>query len=208
MTLARPVHLSYNQLTNMNPKIDSYIDRNPQWAEEIKKLRAIILDCGLEETLKWGSPCYTYQEHNVVLIHVFKSYCAILFFKGALLKDSKKLLVQQTANVQAARQLRFTKATEIAKLSATIKAYVHEAITVEKAGLKVQLKQTREFEMPEEFKRRLDKSARLKKAFESLTPGRQRAYLLHFSSAKQASTREARVEKYLEQILAGRGIDE
>lgn len=192
----------------MNPKIDKYIDRNPEWAEEIKRMRAIILDCGLEETLKWGVPCYTYQEHNVVLIHVFKSYSAILFFKGALLKDSKKLLVQQTANVQAARQLRFTEAKEITKLSATIKAYVHEAIAVEKAGLKVQLKQTREFEMPEEFKRRLDKSARLKKAFEALTPGRQRAYLLHFSSAKQASTREARVQKYLDQILAGKGIDE
>lgn len=192
----------------MNPKIDKYIDRNPEWAEEIKRMRAIILDCGLEETLKWGVPCYTYQEHNVVLIHVFKSYCAILFFKGALLKDSKKLLVQQTANVQAARQLRFTDAKEITKLAATIKAYVHEAIAVEKAGLKVQLKQTREFEMPEEFKRRLDKSARLKKAFEALTPGRQRAYLLHFSSAKQASTREARVEKYLDQILAGKGIDD
>lgn len=192
----------------MNPKIDKYIDRNPEWAEEIKRMRAIILDCGLEETLKWGVPCYTYQEHNVVLIHVFKSYCAILFFKGALLKDSKKLLVQQTANVQAARQLRFTEAKEITKLAATIKAYVHEAIAVEKAGLKVQLKQTREFEMPEEFKRRLDKSARLKKAFEALTPGRQRAYLLHFSSAKQASTREARVEKYLDQILAGKGIDD
>jgi uncharacterized protein YdeI (YjbR/CyaY-like superfamily) len=192
----------------MNPKIDNYISRNPEWAEEIKKLRAIILDCGLEETLKWGVPCYTYQEHNVVLIHVFKSYCAILFFKGALLKDAKKLLVQQTANVQAARQLRFTEAKEITKLSATIKAYVHEAIAVEKAGLKVQLKQTREFEMPEEFKSRLDKSARLKKAFEGLTPGRQRAYLLHFSSAKQSSTREARVEKYLDNILAGKGIDE
>jgi uncharacterized protein YdeI (YjbR/CyaY-like superfamily) len=160
------------------------------------------------EELKWGCPCYMYNDSNVVLIHVFKEYCAILFFKGALLNDPNGILVQQTENVQAARQMRFTNLKEIVKLEAAIKAYIYEAIEVEKAGLKVPLKQTKEFPMVEEFEVKLNKNKALKKAFESLTPGRQRAYLLHFSSAKLAKTREARVEKYIPQILAGKGIDD
>jgi uncharacterized protein YdeI (YjbR/CyaY-like superfamily) len=167
-----------------------------------------VLDCGLEEELKWGCPCYRYNDTNVVLIHVFKEYCAFLFFKGALLNDPNGILVQQTENVQAARQMRFTNLKEIVKLEATIKAYIYEAIEVEKAGLKVTLKKTSEFTMPEEFEKRLNKNKTLRTAFESLTPGRQRAYLLHFSSAKQAKTRESRIEKYIPQILEGRGIDD
>ncbi|MCS3798452.1 YdeI family protein [Niastella sp. OAS944] len=192
----------------MNPKCDFYFDKNEQWQKEIEKLRDIVLDCGLAEELKWGCPCYMYNDTNVVLIHVFKEYCAILFFKGALLNDPNGILVQQTENVQAARQMRFTNLKEIVKLEKTIKAYIYEAIEVEKAGLKVQLKKTNEFPMVEEFEVKLNKNKALKKAFESLTPGRQRAYLLHFSSAKQAKTREARVEKYIPQILEGRGIDD
>jgi uncharacterized protein YdeI (YjbR/CyaY-like superfamily) len=192
----------------MNPKCDFYFDKNEQWQKEIEKLRDIVLDCGLAEELKWGCPCYMYNDTNVVLIHVFKEYCAILFFKGALLNDPNGILVQQTENVQAARQMRFTNLKEIVKLEATIKACIYEAIEVEKAGLKVPLKETKEFPMVEEFEVKLNKNKALKKAFESLTPGRQRAYLLHFSSAKQAKTREARVEKYIPQILAGKGIDD
>jgi uncharacterized protein YdeI (YjbR/CyaY-like superfamily) len=192
----------------MNPKCDFYFDKNEQWQKEIEKLRDIVLDCGLTEELKWGCPCYMYNDGNLVLIHVFKEYCAILFFKGALLNDPNGILVQQTENVQAARQMRFTNLKEIVKLEATIKAYIYEAIEVEKAGLKVPLKETKEFPMVEEFEVKLNKNKALKKAFESLTPGRQRAYLLHFSSAKQAKTREARVEKYIPQILAGKGIDD
>src|ERR1044072_8149507 len=192
----------------MNPKCDFYFDENEKWQKEIEKLRDIVLDCGLAEELKWGCPCYMYNDTNVVLIHVFKEYCAILFFKGALLNDPNGILVQQTENVQAARQMRFTNLKEIVKLEKTIKAYIYEAIEVEKAGLKVQLKKTNEFPMVEEFEVKLNKNKALKKAFESLTPGRQRAYLLHFSSAKQAKTREARVEKYIPQILEGRGIDD
>lgn len=192
----------------MNPKVDFYFNKAQKWQEEIEKLRTIILGCGLEEELKWGVPSYTYNKSNIVLIHVFKDYCAILFFKGALLKDTKGILIQQTKNVQSARQLRFTNLPEITKLQATIKAYVQEAIEVEKAGLKVELKKTTEFEMPEEFKKKLAKSADLKKAFKALTPGRQRAYLLYFSSAKQVKTREARIEKYIPQILIGKGLDD
>jgi uncharacterized protein YdeI (YjbR/CyaY-like superfamily) len=192
----------------MNPKCDFYFDKNEQWQKEIEKLRDIVLDCGLMEELKWGCPCYMYNDSNVVLIHVFKEYCAILFFKGALLNDPNGILVQQTENVQAARQMRFTNLKEIVKLEAAIKAYIYEAIEVEKAGLKVPLKQTKEFPMVEEFEVKLNKNKALKKAFESLTPGRQRAYLLHFSSAKLAKTREARVDKYIPQILAGKGIDD
>jgi uncharacterized protein YdeI (YjbR/CyaY-like superfamily) len=192
----------------MNPKCDFYFDKNEKWQKEIERLRSIVLDCGLAEELKWGCPCYTYQESNLVLIHVFKEYCAILFFKGALLNDPNGILVQQTENVQAARQMRFTSLKEIVKLEATIKAYIYEAIEVEKAGLKVTLKKTTEFAMPEEFQKRLNKNKALRTAFESLTPGRQRAYLLHFSSAKQAKTRESRIEKYIPQILEGKGIDD
>ena len=192
----------------MNPKVDWYFTKAKTWKEEIEKLREIVLDCHLSEELKWGCPCYTFEKNNIVLIHVFKEYCALLFFKGVLLKDPKKLLIQQTKNVQVGRQMRFTNIKEITKLKATIKAYVYEAIEVEEAGLKVELKKTAEFEMPEEFKTRLDKNAALKKAFYALTPGRQRGYLLHFSSAKQAKTRESRVEKYIPQILEGKGIDD
>jgi len=192
----------------MNPKCDFYFDKNERWQKELEALRPIVLDCGLTEELKWGCPCYRYQDTNVVLIHVFKEYCAILFFKGALLNDPNGILVQQTENVQAARQMRFTNVKEIHKLEATIKAYVYEAIEVEKAGLTVKLKKTTEFNMPEEFEKKLNKNKALRTAFESLTPGRQRAYLLHFSSAKQAKTREARVEKYIPQILQGKGIDD
>jgi uncharacterized protein YdeI (YjbR/CyaY-like superfamily) len=192
----------------MNPKVDWYFDKNETWQKEIERMRSIVLDCGLNEELKWGCPCYQYNETNVVLIHVFKEYCAFLFFKGALLNDPNGILVQQTENVQAARQMRFTNLKEIVKLEATIKAYIYEAIEVEKAGLTVKLKKTSEFNMPEEFQKRLNKNKALKTAFESLTPGRQRAYLLHFSSAKQAKTRESRIEKYIPQILEGRGIDD
>lgn len=192
----------------MNPKVDFYFDKAQKWQEEIEQLRTIVLDCGLKEELKWGCPCYTYNDSNIVLIHVFKDYCALLFFKGALLKDPKGILIQQTANVQAARQMRFTGLQEIRKQQRNIKAYIYEACEVEESGAKVPMKETKEFEMPEEFKKQLDKSAALKKAFHALTPGRQRGYLLYFSQAKQAKTREARIGKYVPQILAGKGLDD
>ena len=192
----------------MNPKVDWYFIKNKRWQEEIETLRTIVLDCGLTEELKWGCPCYTFNKSNIVLIHVFKEYCAFLFFKGALLKDAKNILIRQTKNVQAARQVRFTNVREIVKMKATLKAYIKEAIKVEKAGLKVPLKKTAEFTMPEEFKNVLDETYALKKAFYTLTPGRQRAYLLYFSAPKQSKTRESRVEKYMQQILNGKGIDD
>jgi len=191
----------------MNPKVDFYF-RNAQWQEEIEKLRTIVLDCGLNEELKWGAPCYTFEKKNIVLIHVFKEYCALLFFKGALLHDPKSILVQQSANVQAARQIRFTNVKEIVKLKSTLKAYIYEAIEVEEAGLKVTYKKATEFNMPEEFQKKLNKSAALKTAFYALTPGRQRAYLLHFSQPKQSKTRESRVEKSMPQILNGKGLND
>lgn len=192
----------------MNPKADFYFDKNEKWQKELEKMRTIPLDCGLDEKLKWGCPCYTHNENNIVLIHVFKDYCAFLFFKGALLNDPNGILVQQTKNVQAARQIRFTNVKEIVKMEKTIKAYIYEAIEVEKAGLQVKMKKTKEFDMPEEFEKKLNKSAALKKAFYALTPGRQRGYLLYFSSAKQEKTREQRVEKYLKHILAGKGLED
>jgi uncharacterized protein YdeI (YjbR/CyaY-like superfamily) len=192
----------------MNPKVDWYFSKNEKWEKEINKLRTIILSCGLTEELKWGCPCYTHEGNNIVLIHVFKEYCAILFFKGALLSDANGILVQQTKNVQSARQLRFTDSKQIAKLEKIIKAYVYEAIEVEKAGLKVELKKVAEYTMPEEFQKKLAKSKTLKAAFEKLTPGRQRGYLLHFASAKQSKTREARIEKYIPKILEGKGMDD
>lgn len=192
----------------MNPKVDWYFSKNEKWEKEINKLRKIALDCGLNEELKWGCPCYTLQDSNIVLIHVFKDYCAYLFFKGALLNDPSNILIQQTKNVQAARQIRFTNASEITKMQPVLKAYIYEAIEVEKAGLKVNLKKTSQFPMPEEFKKKLDKNAALKKAFESLTPGRQRGYLLYFSQAKQASTKESRIEKYTKHILKGKGLQD
>jgi uncharacterized protein YdeI (YjbR/CyaY-like superfamily) len=192
----------------MNPKVDWYFSKNENWEKEISKLRTIILSCGLTEELKWGCPCYTFEGSNIVLIHVFKEYCAVLFFKGALLNDANGILVQQTENVQSARQMRFTNSKEIVKMEKVIKAYIYEAIEVEKAGLKVKLKKVAEYSMPEEFQKKLDKSKALKAAFEKLTPGRQRGYLLHFSSAKQSKTREARVEKCVEKILNGKGYDD
>jgi uncharacterized protein YdeI (YjbR/CyaY-like superfamily) len=192
----------------MNPKVDFYFNKAKKWQEEIEKLRTIVLDCELTEELKWGVPCYMFQKSNIVLIHVFKEYCALLFFKGVLLKDTKGILIQQTEHVQTARQIRFTNLREIVKMERTLKAYIYEAVEVEKAGLKVPMKKTAEFSMPEEFQKKLEKNAALKKAFHALTPGRQRGYLLYFSAAKQAKTREARVEKYIPQILNGKGIDD
>jgi uncharacterized protein YdeI (YjbR/CyaY-like superfamily) len=191
-----------------NPKVDAYVSRADKWQEEIRKLRRIILDCELTEELKWGTPCYAFQKSNIVLIHVFKEYCALLFFKGALLKDPKGILIQQTKNVQAARQIRFTNVREIAKLEPALKAYVREAIEVEKAGLKVDYKKTSEFKIPQDFQAKLDASPALKTAFRALTPGRQRAYILYFSAAKQSKTRESRVEKWMPQILKGKGIND
>lgn len=192
----------------MNPKADFFFDQAKQWQQEFEKLRAIALDTGLEEEVKWGCPCYTYHGKNVFLIHGFKEYCALLFFKGALLNDSEKILIQQSENVQASRQIRFTNLQEIIDLEKAIKMYMYESVEVEKAGLKVVLKETKEFEMPEEFQHQLDKNIELKTAFEALTPGRQRAYLLYFSAAKQSKTRESRIEKYIPQILRGKGIND
>jgi uncharacterized protein YdeI (YjbR/CyaY-like superfamily) len=193
---------------NLNPKVDAFLARAKKWNEEFDQLRAIVLDCQLTEELKWGVPCYTYQDRNVVLIHGFKEYCALLFFNGALMKDPKGILIQQTANVQAGRQIRFTSLQEIVKLKATLKSYIRDAIEVEKSGVKVDYKKTEEFSAPEEFQNKLDENPKLKTAFESLTPGRQRAYILHFSSAKQSRTRESRVEKCMPQILSGKGLDD
>jgi len=192
----------------MNPKVDWYFDKAEKWQEEIRELRRIVLDCHMVEELKWGCPCYTFEDSNIVLIHVFKDYCAVLFFKGALLKDPKGLLIQQTENVQAARQMRFTSVQEIKKLEPALKAYIFEAVELKEAGVKVDLKKTTEYKVPEEFQRKLDEQPDLKTAFEALTPGRQRGYLLHFSAAKQSKTREARVEKYIPQILDGKGLDD
>jgi uncharacterized protein YdeI (YjbR/CyaY-like superfamily) len=193
---------------SINPKVDFYFIQNKKWQEELEQLRTIPLDCKLTEELKWGVPCYTFEKSNIVLLHVFKEYCAILFFKGALLKDPKRILVQQTKNVQAARQIRFTNVQEIVKLKTTLKAYIKEAIDVEKSGLKVELKKTSEFNIPEEFQTKLDAQPALQTAFNKLTPGRQRAYLFYFSQAKQSKTRESRVEKYVKQILNGKGLDD
>ncbi len=201
----------------MNSKVDWYFSKNEKWEKETRKLRTIILNCGLTEELKWGCPCYTsptgssgrdFKESNIVLIHVFKEYCAVLFFKGALLNDAHDILVQQTKNVQAARQIRFTNMQEIVKMEKILKTYIYEAIEVEKAGLKVKLKKAAEFNIPEEFQHKLDKTRALKKAFYALTPGRQRGYLLHFSAPKQSKTRMARIEKYSQQILNGKGLND
>ena len=195
-------------MSKRNPKVDFYFTKTSTWQEAYEALRTIVLDCGLTEELKWGCPCYTLQKSNIVLIHGFKEYAALLFMKGALLKDVKGILVQQTENVQAARQMRFTSVNEIVKLKPTIKAYIKQAIEVEKAGLKVALKKPSEFNMAEEFKNALADMPELKTAFYKLTPGRQRGYLLHFSSAKQAKTREARIEKWVPQILKGKGLED
>jgi uncharacterized protein YdeI (YjbR/CyaY-like superfamily) len=190
----------------MNPKVDFYFDKAEKWQKEVEKLRTIALDCPLAEELKWGCPCYTFQESNIVLIHVFNEYCALLFFKGSLLNDPNDILIQQTKNVQAARQIRFTNLREIVKLESVVKAYIYEAIEVERAGLKVKLKKATEFPVPEEFQKRLDKKPALKKAFYALTPGRQRGYLLHFAAPKQSKTREARIDKCTPMIMQGKGL--
>lgn len=192
----------------MNPKVDFYFQKNTQWQKELEQLRTIILDCGLKEELKWGSPTYTLNNNNIVLLHVFKSYCAILFFKGALLSDPDNILIQQTENTQATKQIRFTNVMEVIEMEPKIKAYVKAAIEIDKAGLKVDFKKTDEFKMPIEFKERLDAVPSLKKAFESLTPGRQRAYLLHFSAPKQSSTRTSRIDKAMNQIMNGKGLND
>ena len=191
-----------------NPKVDFFFNKATQWQAEYKKLRKIMLDCGLTEELKWGVPCYTVEKRNVVLMHGFKDYCALLFVKGALLQDAEGILVQQTANVQAGRQVRFTSVREIAAREPILKAYVQEAITVEHAGLKVDYKKTKEFSMPEEFIDQLEEVPGLQDAFEALTPGRQRAYLLYFAAPKQAKTRVARIEKCTPQILKGKGLND
>ena len=195
-------------MDKMNPKVDAFLRRTKQWREEFELLRKIVLDCGLAEDLKWGQPCYALEKSNIVLMHGFKEYCALLFFKGALLKDAKGILITQTENVQSARQIRFKSAQEVAKLKPVLKAYILEAIEVEKSGLKVAFKKTTEFKMPEEFKNKLDENAALKTAFYALTPGRQRGYLLYFSQAKQSATRESRIEKCAKQILKGKGLDD
>ena len=195
-------------MNNQNPSVDFFFEKPGPWQKEYQLLRKIILSTGLNEALKWGQACYDLQGKNIVLIHGFKEYCAVLFFKGALLKDTQKILVQQTENVQSARQLRFTNSKEIANLQAIIKSYVFEAIEVEKAGLKVALKKTGDYTVPEEFDQKLKKNAALKKAFAALTPGRQRAYLFYFAQPKQAKTRESRIEKYIPYILKGKGLND
>lgn len=191
-----------------NPKVDFFFDKAKKWQEEFEKLRMILLDCPLTEELKWGVPCYTFEKKNIVLMHGFKEYCALLFVKGALLKDPERILITQTENVQAARQIRFTHVRKIVEMEPILKEYIYEAIEVEAAGLKVNLKKTTEFIVPEEFQNKLDEIPALRTAFEALTPGRQRAYILHFSAPKQSKTREARVEKYMQKILKGKGLND
>ena len=195
-------------MNRTNPKVDFFFSKAKQWQQEFKKLRMIILDCPLTEELKWGVPCYTFQNKNIVLIHGFKEYCAMLFVKGALLKDAAGVLIQQTENVQAARQIRFTTVREISKREPILKAYIKEAIEVEKAGLKLNYKKTSDFSVPEEFINKLEEVPGLQDAFEALTPGRQRAYLFYFSQPKQSKTRESRIEKYVPQILNGKGLND
>ncbi|MEQ8904493.1 YdeI/OmpD-associated family protein [Ekhidna sp.] len=192
----------------MNPKVNWFFEKDTKWKEEYTQLRRIALDCELTEELKWGCPCYTFKGANIVLIHGFKEYCAYLFHKGALLSDSEKILIQQTENVQSARQARFTSVKEIVDQANTLRAYIYEAIEVEKAGLKVEMKKTKEFPMPEELKTKLEEDSDFKAAFEALTPGRQRGYLLHFSEAKQSKTRIVRIEKAMPKIYEGKGWNE
>ena len=192
----------------MNPKVDFYFSKAQKWQGELEKLRKIVLECGLIEELKWGVPCYTFQKSNIVLIHVFKEYCALLFFKGVLLKDAEGILIQQTKNVQAGRQIRFTNVHEIVEKETILKAYIFEAIEVEKAGLKVKFKERTELIFPIEFQKKLDEIPALKDAFDALTPGRQRAYSLYFTEPKQSKTRESRVKKCMQQIFNGKGLNE
>jgi uncharacterized protein YdeI (YjbR/CyaY-like superfamily) len=195
-------------MNGMNSRVDAFLGKAKKWREEFEKLRMIVLDCGLTEELKWGKPCYTFEQSNIVIIQGFKEYCALLFFKGALLHDANGILVKPGEHTQAGRQIRFTNVGEIVEMEPILKAYIHEAIEVERAGLKVDLKKTAAFTIPEEFQSKLDKSPALKTAFDALTPGRQRAYLLHFSAPKQRKTRESRVEKCIPQILNGKGLND
>jgi uncharacterized protein YdeI (YjbR/CyaY-like superfamily) len=192
----------------MNPKVDVYFSKAEKWQEELKKLRTIILDCQLTEELKWGKPCYTFQKSNIVIIVGFKEYCALLFCKGALLNDANGILIKPGENTQAARQIRFTNVREIVEMEPILKAYIYEAIEVEKAGLEVNFKKATEFVIPEEFQNKLAEIPALKSAFDALTPGRQRAYILYFSAPKQSKTRESRVEKCMPQILNGKGLND
>jgi uncharacterized protein YdeI (YjbR/CyaY-like superfamily) len=196
------------KVERMNPKVDFFFSNAKKWQQEFEKLRMVILECGLTEELKWGKPCYTFRKNNIVLMHSFKDYCAILFIKGALLKDAKGILTQQTKNVQSARQIRFTNVREIIKKESILKSYIKEAIEIEKAGLKVQYKKTLDFIIPEEFQKQLDKNPDLKNAFDSLTPGRQRGYIFYFSAPKQSKTRESRIEKFNQQIIMGKGLND
>jgi len=195
-------------MNTTNPKVDWFFDKPTLWQKEYAKLRTLILDCGLDEELKWGCPCYTFGKKNIVLIHGFKEYCAVLFFKGALLQDAEGILIQQTKNVQVPRQVRFTNVQEIVRLRSTLKAYIYEAIEVERAGLKIRLKKPSDYKIPDEFAAKLDKNAALKKAFYELTPGRQKGYIFYFSQPKLSKTRAARVEKCIRPILDGKGLDE
>ena len=192
----------------MNPKVDFYFNKTKKWQAELEKLRTIILDCQLTEELKWGVPCYMFQKSNIVLIHTFKEYCAILFFKGSLLNDTNGILIQQTENTQGTRQIRFTNIVEIFEQEATIKSYIFEAIEIERAGLKIDFKENTEQQISEELKNKFAENSDLKTAFNALTPGRQRGYNLYFSAAKQSNTRESRIEKYTQKILNGKGLND
>ncbi|QGQ99972.1 hypothetical protein EHS13_06245 [Paenibacillus psychroresistens] len=196
------------KMIRMNPKVDGFLRKAKKWKEEFEALRDIVLDCELTEEIKWMHPCYTFQNNNIVLMHGFKDYCALLFHKGVLLKDAHGILIQQTENVQAARQIRFTNVQEIAEMEPILKAYIYEAIEVEKSGVEVIFKKTAEFIIPEEFQSKLDEIPTLKTAFEALTPGRQKAYLIYFTAPKQSKTRVSRVDKYMQQILDGKGLDD
>jgi uncharacterized protein YdeI (YjbR/CyaY-like superfamily) len=195
-------------MNRTNPKVDVFLSKEIKWQKEFETLRKIVLDCHLTEELKWGKPCYSFQKSNIVLIHGFKEYCALLFLKGVLLHDANGILIKQTENVQAGRQIRFTNVQEIVGMKTILMTYIYEAIEVEKAGLKVNFKKNAEFIIPEEFQIKLDKKPALKTAFNALTPGRQRAYILHFSAPKQSKTRQTRVEKCVPQILNGKGLDD
>jgi uncharacterized protein YdeI (YjbR/CyaY-like superfamily) len=190
-----------------NPRVDAYLSRTTKWRGEMKRLRTIILACGLTEELKWGKPCYSFQQSNIVILQGFKEFCALLFAKGALLKDAKGLLEKPGESTQAARRIPFTKVQEIIEMEPILKAYLREAIAAEKAGLKVEFKKNPE-PVPEELQKKLDEIPALKAAFAALTPGRQRGYILYFSAAKQSTTRESRVEKCMQQILQGKGLND
>ena len=194
--------------SSTNPKVDFYFNKSKKWQEALEALRTLVLDCQLTEELKWGVPCYTFQENNLLILHEFKEYCAILFFKGALLTDTTGILVQQTENTQATRQIRFTNVQQITAMEDTLKAYIHQAIEIEKAGLQIDFKKTTDFVVSEEFQNKLADTPALKVAFDALTPGRQRAYLLYFAAPKQSQTRQARVEKYTQRIFDGKGLND